>query len=729
MTKNGVKDATSDEERIRQFWQSHPHSNIGIATGTSFGIALDIDPRHGGDKSLKEFEAIHGPLPRTVTAKTGGAGFHYIFKHPRKVVGNSVGILPGVDVRSDGGIIVVSPSKHRSGGTYEWLPGCAPGELELAEIPAPLLSLLTAKTDKTQQKVAGEKIVEGNRNDSLFRLGCKLVRVGLTFEAIRAALTEENRTGCVPPLTDEEVRSIASGVMRYSPHAVTWMAPLSLPNLEPDVPELIYEMLPPSLAPWIADVSERMQVPLDFLAASSVVAASALIGRRAQIFPKAEDSWAVVPNLWGMVISPPGTKKSPSIGEGVKTTNALQKEAFAKYRKEKIEFDGKKKTFEKKIKELEAGLSDGGLTSDQTAALEEELAEAREEAENKPVLQAFITNDATIEKLHQILSENPFGVLIFRDELTGFLMNLEKKGREGDRQFYLEAWSGDSPYKSDRVIRDTTFAEVICVSILGGIQYDRLEQYFEQVFSRGSGDDGLLARFQLMVWPKRRSAYEYIDRAPNQDAAKKADKILRELASINKALLESIDCDKSIKLRFTDDAQALFVEWYTALERRLCSGCIESSAFEAHLSKYRSLMPSLALIFHLIEVAAGSTCEMRVSLDSTKLAARWCAYLEAHARKAYSPVISPHIRAAHLLVKKIKSGEVCDGMATRDIYRKGWSGLDSPELVQMALKVLAKYQWVLVSELRSPNGGPPSEIVHINPAVREKDDSNEETPS
>jgi len=112
-------DAT--EEQWRRWVKAWPHMNIGILTGNETGLfVVDIDPRHGGDKSLAELITQKGPLPTTVSASTGGGGNHYLFLIPGGAsISNSANeVAPGIDIRGDGGLIVVEPSMTQ--GAYKW---------------------------------------------------------------------------------------------------------------------------------------------------------------------------------------------------------------------------------------------------------------------------------------------------------------------------------------------------------------------------------------------------------------------------------------------------------------------------------------------------------------------------------------------------------------------------------------------------------------------------------
>ena len=111
--------------------------------------------------------------------------------------------------------------------------------------------------------------------------------------------------------------------------------------------------------------------------------------------------------------------------------------------------------------------------------------------------------------------------MIFRDELVGFLRSLDRYGREGDRQFYLEAWNGDQPFNVDRIGRGSLRVEALCLSILGGIQPGPLSRYVHDAGQGTTGDDGLLQRFQLLVWPDHPKGWQNIDRSPDREARDK----------------------------------------------------------------------------------------------------------------------------------------------------------------------------------------------------------------
>jgi putative DNA primase/helicase len=212
----------------------------------------------------------------------------------------------------------------------------------------------------------------------------------------------------------------------------------------------------------------------------------------------------------------------------------------------------------------------------------------------------------------------------------------------------------------------------------------------------------------LMVWFDDPGAWKNIDRPPKAEARAVAVDLFSRLAKFDPA--------KPLRARFSDKAQELFDHWRSELENNLRSGKLHP-ALESHLAKYRKLMPSLALKFSLAEAdASRSEADYRVGLNSVRLAAAWCAYLESHARRVYGSILSPSAASAHLLAGRIARGELPVSFAARDVCRKCWSGLDKPDFVYGALQVLCGLHW-LQGEKVTDTGGRKGSLYRVNPAV------------
>ena len=229
----------------------------------------------------------------------------------------------------------------------------------------------------------------------------------------------------------------------------------------------------------------------------------------------------------------------------------------------------------------------------------------------------------------------------------------------------------------------------------------------------GPSNDGLIQRFQLLVWPDTAPDWKYVDRAPDGASEQQTARVFRKLVEL--------DMENPARLRFAMDAQKLFIEWLGKLEAKI-RGDELHLALISHLSKYRKLMPALAVLFELADAAARGGDADTVSLRHTQQAAAWCEYLESHARRVYSCIVTPQLRAARELADKIKHRKVGADrfFSCRDVYLKGWSGLDSPEAVKQAAEVLQDAGWVRdLSTESGPFGGRPSNRYEVNPGVWE----------
>lgn len=224
-TEHGLLEASIDEAQIREWWTRWPSANIGIVTGEKSGIVvLDVDKKHDGDKSIVALQAKYEKITERVIAKTGGGGWHLLFRHPGGRVGNiqSTNILGlGIDVRGDGGYIVAPPSRHAQGKRYEWV--IQPNGV-LPEMPVWLRLLLSRpKLQVTTAEAVSAPIPEGARNKTLASLAGSMQRRAMSSEAILAALKTENERRCDPPLSDREVEAIAKSIQRYPADAPAYV--------------------------------------------------------------------------------------------------------------------------------------------------------------------------------------------------------------------------------------------------------------------------------------------------------------------------------------------------------------------------------------------------------------------------------------------------------------------------------------------------------------------------
>ncbi len=538
--------------------------------------------------------------------------------------------------------------------------------------------------------------------------------------------------------TPEEFFASVEVTEIYAPEEeAPWPEPRELETELPPVAPFTAHMLPEPLGSHVMDAARRMDnVAPDFIAAPLVVGAGAVIGRKVALRPKARDDWQVTCNLWGANVGPPSSMKTPAQAAGLAAVARLGVEARERF-KLKAE-DHKLDTIENDIrdKHLRDELKKAVKTGNEAAITDVrgELAELSEADE--PTEERFATSDATMEKLGELLRDNPNGLLNDRDELMGWLATLDRGGHEGDRAFFLEAWNGDKPYHVDRIGRGSIHIPALCLSIFGGIQPGPLMRYVKDALAESEKADGLLQRFQALVWPDARP-YERVDEPPDPKTKGAVFKIFKALATLDAKefgakfdTFEPVDPDGASEqgeagvpyVRFTEDAQAVFDEWRDEFEPRIRAGGYPA-AVEAHFLKYRSLFASLALIFEVLRYVsyrAEDRSRGAVGVESATRAAVWCEYLESHAMRLYHPALMAPTLTASALLERIEGGDVAHGMKTRDIWRKGWQDLATADDLRQALDVLQDHGWVRREMVKPPVGGRPSEHLHVHPSLRDE---------
>lgn len=479
-------------------------------------------------------------------------------------------------------------------------------------------------------------------------------------------------------------------------------------------------LLPEALRGWVMDEADRMPCPPDFVAAGALVALGAIIGARCAIKPKARDSWLVVPNLWGGIVGLPSAKKSPAIGAALKPLDRLIARAMDAHQADREAFEAEKTVFEARKDAIDGRIKTAAKAKDGKGedldSLARELQAHRQQAPQAPTLRRYKSNDTTVEKLGELLRENPTGLLVLRDELVGLIASWDREGREGERAFYLEAWNGNASFDTDRIGRGSIFIPNLCVSIFGGIQPDKLVDYLERA-ANALANDGMLQRFQVLVYPDHRP-WEWRDRIPAKEARDRAFAVFDALAEFDPEAWGAAPADDSSKFphfRFDDAAQEIFIEWSGDLHRTKLPG-EDHPIIAQHLAKFDKLFPALALILHLVDCAASGQ-RGPVKAESALRAAAWCDYLEAHARRCYGLLADDGLRAAQALADKLRQGKLHDGFTARDVRRNQWRSLTSDEAVQAALDWLEDEGWLRAEEVggTGPGTGRRTWRYSINP--------------
>lgn len=527
-----------------------------------------------------------------------------------------------------------------------------------------------------------------------------------------------------------------------------WAKPSEVSKTLPQVKTFNKDMMPALLWDYASNSAERLSVPIEYVLMPLMVSLGSVIGTKLTIYPKRYDNWEISPNFFGAIVGNPSSKKSPSLSEGLKPVTHLVALAKEKYNTDKLEYEAQKelnkhmaKATEKQLGDLAKKLASQDDDDDSEAnhealkAKAQELAQAKQNDELIPEMKRYITDDGTVESIGELESKHKNGMLVKRDELTGLLASLDNESNLQARSFYLEGFNGLGSFQVDRIGRGSIFIDTHCLSVIGGIQPDKLEFYLGKTV-KGLGNDGLIQRFQLIVYPDPLANSKERDLAPDKASRDAVYSLFEtidnmQLGDFMRYGASPIDeYHKRPYYRFSDEAYPVFMNWYDDLKIRANEA--EHSIIAEHLIKYAKTVPSLALIFHLVDCIEYGGNLGSVSLTALQASLKWCEVLESHMMRVYSAVTdSANIKANYLADKILKIAKrgtdktdktdwLEHGFTARQLIRKGWKGLTDADDVLNALEVLTEHDWLRWETVESTGqGGRPTERYYINPRLSE----------
>lgn len=664
--------------------------NIGIRTGPESGIVvLDVDPRHGGEESLKTL----GSLPDTATVAIGGGGEHLYFKYPDGLsIRNSAGRLgPGLDIRGAGGYVVVPPSVHISGGLYKWLRDPRGG---LADLPQHILEKLIEKPAPVKASAPVNGIIpKGQRDNTLTSMAGSMRRRGMTEGAILAALREENQR-CEEPLRDAELQRIARSIGKKAPGQPI-CRPKSEPlHLEQAIPFPV-DALPQPAARFVDGAARAIGCDPSFVALPLLVGLASAIGNTRCIQLKRR--WTEPAVVWGAIVADSGTLKSPAEDQGLRPVRKRHHAAMKRYTEE---MERHRVDFARYEKELAAWKKASKDKGNPPVKPEE------------PYPEEVWTSDATTEAVAAMLMNNPRGLLVAPDELATWLGGFDRyaQGKGGDAAHWLEMHYG----RALKINRKTGNPRILyvpraAVSVIGGIQPETLRR----ALGAQHRENGLAARFLLACPP--RQAKRWTEADIDRTREEEIEAIFERLYSLKFGSgPDGEPCPVDVPL--SADGRAAWVEFYNehAQEQAELTGDLAAA-----WSKLECYAARLALVIHFVRWAAGDPTLATVdeidakSIEAGVSLSRW---FGNEARRVYAILgESDEQRDQRRLVELIqrKGGSV----TVRDLMRSArmFSVADAAE---QALEELVKAgHGHFEARAIGPAGGHPTRCFVLDPLV------------
>lgn len=468
----------------------------------------------------------------------------------------------------------------------------------------------------------------------------------------------------------------------------------------PEPPALpLDDVFSPKWATWIRAAAEAKAAPPDYVVAAALAVCGSILGNTR--WPLIWEGWSEPPVLWTVVIGNPSANKSPGLDAVLIPLKMAERRMREKAQGEVDDWRAKAevaKLFESAWKETVKA----AIKNDETPPDRPDNADPGPE----PVMPRLAVSDTTVERLAVIVSKQPRGTLLARDELAGWLQGMTRySGGGSDRPFWLEAYGGRG-YTVERMGRDPVYIERLSVGVMGGIQPDRMRSLLMK-----SDDDGLLARF-LPIWPHP---------APVKRPSLIHDEQFMENA-IGRLLTLEMPTDGDGHKRpwfvpFSSEARDLMDgfrvavrEWEDASEGLL----------KSFVGKLPGMVVRLSLVLAYLEWASDEAGEPReIDVAHFGRAAHLAeSYLMPMARRAYADASAPAgERAARRLVDLIRE-EGWKKFTAREVRRMQRSGLLSMEDIDPAIKTLVEADLIRAAEASSgPRGGRPARLFIVNPVI------------
>jgi hypothetical protein len=437
------------------------------------------------------------------------------------------------------------------------------------------------------------------------------------------------------------------------------------------------EVLPALVAAFAMHLAASIGCPVDYVALALLVVAAAAIGNTRTLY--LGGNWFESARIYGGIIGHPGAAKTPAQGAAVRPVYRLQQLLDLAYERIMLRYEEQQAEYEAAVK---ARGRSRGKSHEQDYADDE--AGARPEKPVKPRPVRLITVDATVEALAPILKQNPRGLLMHRDELSGWVrtMNMYRGGKGGDRQFYLSAWSGQDVVV-DRKSEGTRsiFISHPFLCILGSIQPDMLAELAD---ARGR-QDGFIDRI-LFAYPDTSAGQPWPDRPIPRKVIGSWSKVLRRLYRMKMKVKDDGTLGPKV-LRPTPEADERFKAWWAIHLAEMRGRSFDRELLGGPYNKLRAHLPRLALVIHCLRQVCDETDSPHVDAESARRAATLADYFKAQCNKVHGRLrLAKEDRQAEAVLGWIRrNGGQC---TARDLYRNEVAGIKKATEARKMLKDL-----------------------------------------
>ena len=499
-----------------------------------------------------------------------------------------------------------------------------------------------------------------------------------------------------------------------------WPEPAVFKDTAP-TPSFPKNFLPGALGEYADAQAFDLQVPTDFIGIPLLIAAATAIGKEFRMAPKVYAPWSERACVWGGIIGFVGDGKTPSFNTAFAPIWRLQKQWREEFHEEFKSHTAAVKIAKILIRAWERAAAAAVKKGEEPPTMPE-AAETPEE----PTCRELITNDTTQERLAQLMMHNPRGLMLYRDELSGWFRSFNQYRPGADEQFYLQCHGGGAWVQHRKGGPDVIVADVY-FNICGGFQPDVVAEVLAR--RTGKADSGMAARFSLLVWPDHMSR-KWVDNSPDRDLHERINRLFEHFANSTPSALSGPGKRQHIIRRCVSPPKrtSIFQDWYHRHHQAQDELGDDAAALKGHFAKYDGLFASLSLVHHLLRYAQGEKIEpARVDAVTASAVRDFIdGYLRRHARKIYRHLArDPGFDGAQRIAQWIVENPEITSFKRREVSRKEWAGLTGrdentgKDFLRASLDYLENVAgWVRAEEVPSgPRGGRPTLVYHVNPQV------------
>ena len=607
----GVDDATTDVMAIRRWWSENPAYNIGLATGYGFFV-IDIDGEEGS-RSLTGMESRLGALPETLEVQTPNNGRHLYFE-TKKEIRNKQSLFPGIDIRGMGGYVVAPPSVLENGRQYHWAFGenisiapltsnwikeinpekkLAPWE-QIAPSPVPRKNFIEISGSPVIDRAKKYLLeippaVQGSGGHSSLMWAARAMVSGFNLDKETALdlLWNDFNPRCIPrwdPTNPVDKKDFERKVLqalktpcdkpngwlleKYSLSAeqkeseikigkesrLHLLKMYSTASKEIEEGQLIIpprvpfptKSLPKTVAKFVKTVAKSHCVDESMVALPVLAAAGAAAGNAFRL--KIKGGFVVPTTLWVGLIAGSGRNKTGPLKAVV-------------------------------------------------APLEETLKPTEVDDLIRNPQHPLLISDATVEATVSLLGSSPRGLLLFRDELPGWLKSFNSyKAGGGDEQTWIEFWNANKYQSNRKTNNEKIVIKSASVGVLGGIQ----PKLLKKIFDAEKFESGLAPRLLVSYPPPQKM--KWTDDEINAEDTEEWRQIVNWIRS---RPFIHYDLEKGYEenmIGLTPEAKEIYVEYFMAVSDEIEEGNMCETA-QSFASKARLFAARFALIHHLLTLA------------------------------------------------------------------------------------------------------------------------------